>query len=375
MKFRPHAKSASLLLTCLASGSLALPAAAGFDFDLPNGDKISFGGYAKADFRHVDGDIPYQDYWVGNFPGGTAQDTSHTGFSIKESRVNVKYTHGDISAFVEWDFYGGGGNEVVSNSSNDRLRHFFIKFDNWLIGQTWSNFMPLAALPEALDFGGPHVGEVFNRQVQVRYTEGNFSVSVENPETNGDGDVGSPASAVGVTGSQADSDESIPDVTARYTFKGDWGQVTVAGLVRQLNQGGIDETAVAANVSGRIKTFGEDDLRFQATFGEPGRYAAAGMTPDIVTDPDDAQVKVEETVAYTVAYRHFWNSNWRSTAYYGAAETDVLERERSHWAVNLIGEIRPRLTAGIEIGQYKIEDEGIDAIDSNYLQFSTKYAF
>ena len=32
--------------------------------------KVSVGGYAKVDVRHVEGDIAYQDYWIGNFPGG-----------------------------------------------------------------------------------------------------------------------------------------------------------------------------------------------------------------------------------------------------------------------------------------------------------------
>jgi hypothetical protein len=95
--------------------------------------EVSIGGYAKVDVRHVSGDIAYQDYWVANFPSGTAVDTSHTGFNVRESRFNFKVTHGDVSGFVELDFYGGGGNEVVSNSSTPRLRHFTLSYKNWLI--------------------------------------------------------------------------------------------------------------------------------------------------------------------------------------------------------------------------------------------------
>lgn len=361
----------SIPLTALASSF----AAASFDIDLPNGDSLSFGGYVKADIRHVDGDVAYQDYWVANIPGGTPIETSHTGFNVKESRVNFTYKHGEVSAFIEWDFYGGGGNEVVSNSSNDRLRHITIKYQNWLIGQTWSNFMPLAALPEALDFGGPHVGEVFIRQVQLRYTNGGFQASIENPETNGDGDIGSSVSGVGVTGTQADSDESTPDLTASYTFKGDWGQVSVRGLLRLLDQGGLDETAFAANISGRINSVGKDDFRFQVSSGESGRYVAAGMTPDIVIDPDTNGLEVEDTLAYSVGYRHFWTDTLRSTVFYGEAETDILERNRAHWGVNLIGEVTSKLRAGVEFGNYAIDDKnGVDA-DSDYLQFSAIYSF
>ncbi|MFW8589962.1 DcaP family trimeric outer membrane transporter [Glaciecola sp. 2405UD65-10] len=336
--------------------------------------KVTMGGYAKVDVRHVSGDVAYQDYWLGNFPGGVATDTSHTGFNVRESRLNFKVQHNDISAVVEMDFYGGDGNEVVSNSTNPRLRHFYINYKNWMIGQNWSTFMPLAALPEALDFGGPHVGEVFIRQTQIRYTTGNWQFAIENPETNGDGDNGTSSSAVGVTGANADKDESIPDFVARYNHKADWGQVSVGTLFRKVDQGGIDETAIAANVSGRIKTVGKDDFRFQISVGEPGRYVSAALTPDIVLNADE-QTVVEETTAFTVAYRHFWNESTRSTIFYGAAETDTLERKRNHVGVNLITDVAPQLNVGVELGRYAIEDESIADIDSTYLQFSAKYAF
>ena len=337
--------------------------------------RVSLSGYAKIDIRHVEGDIAYQDYWVANYPAGQPVETSHTGFNVKESRINLKVQHGDISGVVEMDFYGGGGNEVVSNSSNPRLRHYYINYKNWMVGQNWTTFMPLHALPEALDFGGPHVGEVFIRQTQVRYTHGNWQFSIENPETNGDGDIGAPSSAVGLTGSQADKDESTPDFIARYNHQADWGMLSAATLVRKIDQGGIDETAIAFNLAGRIKTIGKDDLRFQFTTGEAGRYVAAGMTPDIVTDPSDDLTKAESTTAFTLAYRHFWTESLRSTVFYGGAKTDTLERERSHWGVNLLTSISANFDVGAEFGNYAIDDKGVESVDSNYLQFSAIYKF
>ncbi|GAB2191424.1 DcaP family trimeric outer membrane transporter [Sessilibacter sp. MAH2] len=337
--------------------------------------KVSFGGYTKVDVRHVNGDIAYQDYWVANFPGGAPRETSRTGFNVRESRINFKVEHPDVSAFVEFDLYGGGGNEVVSNSSNPRLRHFYLTYKNWLAGQTWTTFMPLQALPESLDFGGPHVGEAFVRQVQVRYTTGPWQFAIENPETNGDGDVGTPASAVGLSGDEADPDEANPDVVARYNYNNSWGTFSASTLLRQVDQGGLDDFAVALNVAGKIKTFGKDDFRFQITTGDPGRYVGAGLTPDVVVDPDTGRNEVESTDAFAVAYRHFWTDIARSTVYYGQAETDVLGRERAHWAVNYITNLTPKLSVGAELGNYSIDDEGIDGIDSDYLQFSAKFDF
>ena len=59
--------------------------------------KVSLSGYAKIDIRHVEGDIAYQDYWVANYPGGRPVETSHTGFNVKESRLNFKMQHGDVT--------------------------------------------------------------------------------------------------------------------------------------------------------------------------------------------------------------------------------------------------------------------------------------
>lgn len=362
----------------IATALIAAPCSAAItllDVDTPTGKTtVSIGGYAKADMRYVDGDIAYQDYWVANLPGGEATDTSRTGFNIRESRLNFKVAHGEAFAFVELDFYGGGGNEVVSNSSNPRMRHYFINYKNWLFGQTWSTFMSTYAIPEAMDFGGPHVGEVFIRQTQLRYTNGPFQFAIENPETNGDGDIGNPASAVGLTGDQADPDESIPDLVAKYTFKGDWGQITAAGLVRKIDQGGLDDTATAINIAGKFAIGEKDDFRFQITTGDPGRYVAAGLTGDIALNAN-GDLEVESTDAIALGYRHFWTQKTRSTIYYGRAETDISERDRSHWAVNLVTELQPKLTAGIELGQYAIDDENLEAIDSNYLQFSAQFAF
>ncbi|WP_086929445.1 DcaP family trimeric outer membrane transporter [Agarilytica rhodophyticola] len=337
--------------------------------------KVSIGGYAKVDLRHVNGDIAHQDYWVANFPGGRPIETSHTEFNVRESRFNIKVTHGEVSGLVEVDYYGGGGNEVVSNSSNPRLRHFYINYKNWMVGQNWSTFMSLAALPEALDFGGPHVGEVFVRQTQVRYTAGPWQFAIENPETSGDGDTGVPLSAVGLSGEQADPDEATPDLIGRYNMKGKWGELSFSLLARIIDQGGLDETVVAGNIAGRIYVFEKDDIRFQVSAGDPGRYVAAGLTPDVVTNPETDELEVESTVAYTLAYRHFWAPGLRSTAFYGTAETDILERDRAHWGVNLINAITNRLDVGAEVGNYSISDEGIDDIDSNYFQISTMFKF
>jgi hypothetical protein len=340
-------KSKNLLL----ASSLLVAAGvanAGYDIKLSEDDKISFGGYIKVDARYVDGDVAYRPYWIGT---GSKLDNSASQFNLfaNETRFNMKYTHGDVMGFIEMDFWGGGGNEIVSNSANPRIRHAFIKYKNVLAGQTWSTFMNTSAIPESADFAGATLGLVFIRQGQIRYTMGDFQVSLENPETWG-GDT---------------ANDNVPDVTARYNLKGDWGNVSFSALARQLNTTlGNTETAIGASIAGRIKTVGKDDFRFQFHQGELGRYVGAAFATDVIGE------EVEDVTAYLAAYRHYWTDTLRTTVLYGAAEADVSGADRSQWGVNLFQDLTKQLAVGVEVGNFKMKT--LDA-DSNYAQLSLRY--
>jgi hypothetical protein len=236
--------------------------------------------------------------------------------------------------------------------------------------------MNTATLPETLDFAGPTVGEVFVRQAQLRYTLGGLQLAIETPETIGDGNADADSSGIGLSGNNADAEESVADLIAKYTFSGDWGQISAAAMLRRLDQGelGIEKTATAFSLAGKI-ILGRDDIRFQINQGETGRYVGPGLTSDIVTNPETGKVEVEKTTAFTVAYRHVWSSKFRSTAFYGTAETDILEHDRSHWGLNLIKQMDEKINIGIEYGNYEIADSGAEKSDSDYLQASLKFVF
>ena len=336
-----------LMLTALVSA----PSFAGYTFDLTNEDKITFGGFIKADVRSISGDVSSpatnNDYWIG--VAAVTDDISTTKFTVNETRFNAKYVHGDVTGFIELDFYGGGGNQIISNSSNPRLRHAFIKYKNITVGQTWTTFMNTSALAEAADFGGPLVASSFIRQGQIRYTNGGLQISVENPHS----DLGD------------SSQDSIPDFIAKYTFKGDWGNVSVAGVARQINTlGGDTESALGYGVAGRIKTFGKDDFRFQVHGGNTGRYVSVLVARDLVGE------EIEESTSIMAAYRHFWTSDMRSTVYYGSTDADIAGTKHNHVAVNLFKDITKQLSFGIEAGKFEMNE--VDK-SSNYLQLSAKY--
>lgn len=337
----------SLMLTAMVS----IPSFAGYTVDLTDKDSITFGGFIKADMRTVNGDVSApatnNAYWIGS--SAVTENISTTKLSVNETRFNTKYIHGDVTGFIELDFYGGGGNQIISNSSNPRLRHAFIKYKNITVGQTWTTFMNTSAIPEAADFGGPLVAESFIRQGQIRYTNGGLQLSLENPYSDkGDS-----------------SQDSIPDVIAKYTFKGDWGNVSVSGVARQLNTlGGNTESALGYGIAGRISTVGKDDFRFQVHGGETGRYASVVVARDLVGE------KVEKSTSFMAAYRHFWAEDMRSTLYFGSTDTDLSNLKRKHLAVNLFKNYTKQLSFGVEVGNFEMTEVNKD---SNYLQFSAKY--
>jgi len=343
----------------LATSLLAVTSAAnaGYTIKLDDGDSITFGGYVKVDARYVDGNIAATDYWYG---GGTvlAESQSNFGIAVNETRFNTKYVHGDVTGFIEMDFYGdavaGGGNEVISNSSSPRLRHAFIKYKNVLVGQTWTTFQNTSSLAEAADFGGPLVASAFIRQGQIRYTMGGLQLSIENPESYG-----------GYRGDATKRDDNVPDFIGKYTFKGDWGNVSVSGLARQLKTATNEsESAFGYGVAGRIKTFGKDDFRFQLHGGNVGRYVGVVASTDIVGE------EVEETTSVMVAYRHFWTDDMRSSVFFGNTTTEETDRDRSHWGVNIFKNVTKQLSFGLEVGNFEMAESNAD---SDYVQFSAKY--
>lgn len=291
---------------------------------------VKFGGFVKVDAyatRYSGGDPANGDslrefHIPGSIPiGGSDEDTA-TDFNARQTRFWLT-TDGMVGGHkvgtrMEMDFQTlpGAGDQRTTGPANPALRRAFITIDNWLIGQEWTNFQNTAVLPESADFIGAAEGTVFARQVQVRYTRGPFSVSVENPET-------TVTPFGGGTRVVAD-DNSLPDFTARYAVSRPWGDVQFAGLLRQLKYqnpaSNIDSTATGWGLSAstKIKVGSKDDLRLMVTGGEGiGRYVGLNFSNDAVLDAS-GELDAIGVVAGFAAYRHVWAPGWRSSLIWSA---------------------------------------------------------
>ncbi len=349
-------------------------AMASYEIDLNNGNTLKFGGYLKVDGRYVDGEVNYLDFWRGNgggFVNGNtlAQDKAQQ-FKIfaNESRFNTTYTHKNVSAFVEIDFFlGPGGNQVISNSYNPRLRHAFIQYQSWLVGQTWTTFMNTSAIPETADFAGGNAGLAFVRQGMVRFrhdfSHGNIQLALENPET-----------TVGGSSSTDNQNDDVPDVIAKYTATGRWGNVNFSLLGRQLhyvndNNSETDrDFAVGYALAGQLKTFGKDDVRFQLNLGDTGRYTTLGLVQDVYNN------QAQQSTGYMLAYRHYWTETLRSTVLYAGAKADTSNDKVQQWTANLFKNLTPALSIGIEVGNFQFK-QGSTGVEGNsyYGQATMKF--
>ena len=350
--------------------------------------QVSIGGFVKADAiysNYSDGEQATaaigDDFLVpSTIPVAGTDGDSKLHMIAKQSRFWLKTStptdNGTVTGHFEMDFQtNGGGDERISNSETTRLRHAYLSWNNWLFGQTWSTFFNVSALPETLDFVGSS-GTVFVRQAQVRYTNGGWMIAAENPSSTLYGGVENPY-----------DDNTVPDVIVRYNMKGDWGNVSLAAMGRQLahqDVGFREDKAAGYGVAlaGQLKVGDRNDIRFQVNQGNAlGRYINLNAFRSGVIEAD-GEIELVDTWSAVLAYRHHWSDRWRTNLAVSASAADnpdtaavtVNERVRSGH-LNLIWQAAKPLTLGGELIYGEREQENGDDGNLRRLQLSAKYAF
>lgn len=344
---------------------------------------LTFGGFVKADIAiGSNGDGGANNYVLGqprNFAAlaRNGENDWGVGFSARETRLTFGTSTANVGGdtlrtYVELDFNqnaNDGGNEFVSNSYNPRLRQAFGTWKGWTIGQTYSTFTDMSALPEILN-QGKHAAFLHVRQPLVRYTMaapgGNLQLAVENPEDGG-------------------NDQSIPDLVARYNLKTGYGSYSLAVMGRQLEANDDKTWSGAVAASAVIKTFGQDDLRLQYAYGNLGRYMGLYTYPDVDGSKAD-EAKEFKAQGVTAAYRHYWSPTLRSNfivshteavddAYAAAGTRGDLDSTTSG-QVNLLWQAAPKVTYGIEYAYWDFDTYGQKGSD-HYQQvlLSAKFDF
>lgn len=356
------------------------------------GTRFTFGGFIRVNATYTDfsdgnpapGSVARDFHLPGAIPvGGNGESATFDGHA-KFSRLllgsDTTLENGKtISARIEYDFgVLNGGDERATNRYVPSLRRAFLSYDKWLIGQEWSNFMDLGILPETTDFVGPTEGLVFNRQAQLRYSSGPWSVSLENPETT--------LRPFGGGGRIINDDNNVPDLTVRYKHAADWGYFTAAGIVRQLKYqtatGSDSASGYGISVAAKV-AFGADDLRWTATLGSGiGRYVGINYFDDAVLD-GNGDIEPIDVFATALSYRHYWTGKWRSSVALGYAHADndssltgdAANAEAYSLRANLFYSPTEKFDVGIELSTATRELENGSSGSANRVDVVAKHVF
>jgi hypothetical protein len=375
-------------------------------FKIPGTDtSLGFGGYVKLDANYssigMGGDkLGDQHLVVAQIPVGDNRlgEHSKTTFHAKESRFWLKSftpsSWGDINTFLELDFLGAA--EV--STYTPRLRHAYGSMGNFLAGQTWTTFLNVAAIGDTLDSAGSVGALVYLRQPQVRWTQPfslagtpmEFQAALETPKSRLWSAPNSPLSgtAPDAYGFINPNDERYPDFVARLNYNPDWGQLSLAGMGRQIRytkQASVQQQEAwggAVSLAGKINTVGMDNLRFMLNYGNAiGRYATFNTFGDAVLDAN-GQLQLVKVYGGTLAYQHWWDKTWRSTLAYGFVSSDQpvfvggeTTREAQSVHANLLWSPISQATIGLEYIYALRERTDGQTGDLNRVQFSTRFNF
>ncbi len=211
-----------------------------------------------------------------------------------------------LSGKVEVDFLGG------ASFDNLRIRHAYISYANWLIGQTWSNFAVPDYIPETVD-ALVYAGGSIKRTPQVRYT------STISPETNLVFAVEDPKDAT-ITGIK----QRLPALTAR------------------LNHKFADNLTVSARAMGNEKRVNEDE---KIAWGV-GLGAKYDVVPGTTLKADYYHVKGDSSFV-----------SYANTGVITAANGDLLQSEFDSISVGLTQQFNDKLRGTLGYGYMNFDED------------------
>ncbi|MEL7312593.1 MAG: DcaP family trimeric outer membrane transporter [Pseudomonadota bacterium] len=334
------------------------------DFDgaikLPDSQaSVKIGGFVRLEGGYDFDSLGFQDAVNHRripLDGSPEDGANQSRFHVRNSRFNIDYRRpiesGQIRAFLEFDFFGGGDEFI--NNYEVRIRHVAANVGNFYVGQWWSQFTDIAASPETVDFGPP-LGQPVLRNPGVRWAkdidpEGAWraGLGIENPA----GDLTDPQDQF--------ASDSVPNFTGFVETNQHWGRVRLAGLALQLDSDTDTELTGGFNLTGRVNTpwlSDRDNLVFGVSGGEGfthyySVFAGAGLEGVI-----DATGAVDATgiLGGYVGFQHWWSDTWRSTFVASAIELDAPDGSvgsafdsGERYRVNLVWTPKTDVTLGFE---------------------------
>ena len=291
---------------------------------------LRIGGYAKTDFIYDLKPAGSADSFIpATIPIPAPAGVNDSTMSVRATRLNLDFLvptkSGDSYRFyLEMDFFG-------TNATAPNLRHAYGQAKNFLVGQTFSNFMDPDAGADTLDYQGPN-GMVSVRNPQFRYSllvaeKTTFSVSVEKP-----------TSDVLFTTPEfnAEPNSPSPDGTLRLRREFEQGHVQLSALLRSVAAflpDGRHESVFGwgFNFAGAQRLWGKDTVVYQVAYGNGiERYIndTSGLGIDAaVSSLQNPHIQALPVVATYGSLQHFWSERIRSSAFYSFVQVQNTEAQ------------------------------------------------
>ncbi len=350
-------------------------------FKSKSGADINLYGFVRGDANYI---IEGHDDDFNKVASSDGKTKDKLRATAKTTRLGL-----DFNTNVAGDNKLGGKVEVDFAGTNEalRIRHAYLTYNNWLFGQTTSNFLSNHA-PEMIDFG-TNVGGGTTRIPQVRY---GFNLApatklfIAAEEGNGTATEWDAADSENVS---SNVKYSLPVLTAKLTqgFADGKANASVRGLVEQYKSesSGDDKTGwgLAAGVNYQVI----DPLKLSAdvSYVQGNSNYLYGSNTAFYVDPANGNIEQNEAFGVQVGGTYKFNEKLRSTLAYGALFADdgtdyarlnkaANEEVYQAWINFIYSPVKP-LDLGVEYINGKRDTFAGDSYKDNRVGLMAKYSF
>ena len=286
---------------------------------------------------------------------------------------------GEIFSYIETDFYGNNGGGL-------RLRHAYIRFKNWRIGQTWSCFTDEESWPNVTDFDGPSTGS-WVRHVQLGYfirpsSNTDILISIESPYADYN-------RYLQLDSTLENTSQTYPDLHTHFEQRWINGHVQIAAVYRFIEfkaQNTFDHIpGYGINISTSQAIGKRDKAIAQLVVGKGiSRYLVSlgGAGWDAAPDKSGNIIALPVWGGY-ISYQHHWgSSDFNSTLLAGYAVVENPFNNPSRYlfkgfngSANIYWQPVGPLSFAVEGIYGTHEDEFANFGDNFRLQFVFEYSF
>ena len=341
-------------------------------FKSKSGADINLYGFVRGDANYI---IEGQDDDFNKVASSDGQTKDKLRATAKTTRLGLDFNTnvgGDnkLGGKVEVDFAGS----TTDSNGALRIRHAYLTYNNWLFGQTTSNFLSNHA-PEMIDFATNVGGGTAARIPQVRY---GFNLA--------------PATKLFISAEEGDSSGknikySVPNLTAKLTqgFADGKGSVSARALVENYKSADDSDTAwgLAAGVNYQVM----DPLKISAdvSYVDGNSNYLYGSNSAYVVNTSNGKIAQNEAFGVQVGGTYKFNEKLRSTLAYGALFADdgtdyarlntaANEEVYQAWINFIYSPVKP-LDLGVEYINGKRDTFAGNSYKDNRVGLMAKYSF